>query len=130
MMKGLDHVGIAVSDLARSLDFYHRQLGLPIVEEFDVPQFGLQVVFLRAGEGMVELLDYHSKEGLQRPPPSPLGLRHLTLLVDDLDEAYKGLKEVGLTFTRAPVTIAPGRIRNAFLLGPDGESIELIERRG
>lgn len=129
-MEGVDHVGIAVSDLAKSLEFYRRQLGFEFVEEFDVPQFRLHVVFLKAGSGMIELLDYQSKEGLQKPTQIPLGIRHLAIRVGDLDSAYERLRATGLTFTRAPTVIVPGKVRNAFLLGPDGESIELIERLG
>ncbi|MEM2904746.1 MAG: VOC family protein [Candidatus Bathyarchaeia archaeon] len=123
-------MGIAVGDLGRSLAFYRDRLGFVVVDEFDVPQFKLRVVFLKAGNGMIELLDYQAKEGFQKPSPSLLGLRHITVLVEDLDGAYEKLKEEGFTFTRAPTVILPGRIRNAFLLGPDGELVELIERRG
>ena len=128
MIKSLDHVGIAVSDMSKSLDFYHRLLGFPIVEEFEVEKFDLRIVFLKAGEAMIELLHYRSEKGVP-PPQKPLGLRHLTFRVDDVDEEYRRLKMMGVNFVRAPTVIVPGRIRNAFFLGPDGELIELIERK-
>jgi len=127
LIRGLDHVGIAVSDMSRSLDFYHHLLGFPIVEEFEVKKLDLRIVFLKAGEAMIELLHYRSEKGMP-PPQKPLGLRHLTFLVDDVDEEYKRLKMMGVNFVRAPTAIVPGRIKNAFFLGPDGELIELIER--
>jgi len=127
LIKSLDHVGIAVSDLSKSLDFYHRLLGFPVVEEHEVEKFDLRIVFLKAGEAMIELLHYRSEKGAP-PPQKPLGLRHLTFLVDDVDEEYKRLKMMGVNFVRAPTVIVPGRIKNAFFLGPDGELIELIER--
>jgi glyoxylase I family protein len=132
LIEGLDHVGISVSNLGKSLDFYKNILGLRVVEEFDVPQFHLHVVFLRAGKAMVELLDYGQKgEGPkpQAPQANPFGLRHLTFIVRDLDGVCEELKRKGVSFVRPPTVIVPERIRNAFLLGPDGESIELIERR-
>ncbi len=127
MICGMDHVGIAVSDLAKSIRFYHHQLGLPIVEEFEVPAFNLHIVFLKAGNCTVELLDYRGQGKLLRPPENPLGLRHFTLRVENLNGVYEELRGKGLTFTRAPMEVVPGRIMNAFLLDPDGVSIELIQ---
>ncbi|MEM3692740.1 MAG: VOC family protein [Candidatus Bathyarchaeia archaeon] len=130
MIEELDHVGISVSNLAKSLDFYQNLFGLKFVEEFDVPQFNLHVVFLRAGKAMIELLDYGSKAKIPQATTSGFyGIRHLTFIVQDLDKVCEELRRKGISFTRPPTTIIPGRIRNAFLLGPDGESIELIERR-
>lgn len=53
------------------------------------------------------------------------GYDHLGLEVEDVDAAYKELKEKGITFTIPPTDVLNGRM--AFLKGPDGITIELFE---
>jgi lactoylglutathione lyase len=124
----IDHIGIAVSDIAKSIDFYHRCLGMQIIEELKAPNLNVHLIFLKSGNCMIELLDYTDKVTLKPPHQNNLGIRHFTLLVENLDEEYNRLKKMGVKFTRYPQVIIKDRIRNAFLTGPDGESIELMER--
>ena len=53
------------------------------------------------------------------------GYDHLGLEVEDVDAAYKELKEKGITFTIPPTDGVNGRM--AFLKGPDGITIELFQ---
>jgi len=53
------------------------------------------------------------------------GYDHLGLEVEDVDAAYKELKEKGITFTISPTDVVNGRM--AFLKGPDGITIELFQ---
>jgi hypothetical protein len=49
-VHGITQVGITVSDLTRSLDFYRGLLGFRVLGEFDRPQAGLSFTHLgRAG---------------------------------------------------------------------------------
>jgi len=123
----MDHVGIAVSNLERSLAFYQGQLGFEVVERIEVTGFDLTAIFIRLGSCVIELLDYHVKEGLQRAPANIFGLRHLTILVDDMEKAYAELSAKGVTFTRPPLEVVPSRVKNAFLADPDGTPIELLQ---
>ena len=61
------------------------------------------------------------------PSESYIGLDHLGLRVDNLDEATAELKRRGATFMVEPKTIRPG-VRIAFVQGPDDVRIELLER--
>lgn len=53
------------------------------------------------------------------------GYDHLGFDVEDVDAAYKELKEKGITFTISPTDVVNGRM--AFLRGPDGITIELFQ---
>ena len=53
------------------------------------------------------------------------GYDHLGLEVEDVDAAYKELKEKAITFTIPPTDVVNGRM--AFLKGPDGITIELFQ---
>ncbi|MDA9503888.1 glyoxalase [Bradyrhizobium sp. CCBAU 11386] len=62
------------------------------------------------------------------PPPHPhQGLDHFGLTVKDIDAVAAEIKAKGVTFTREPTTIRPG-VRICFIRGPEGISIELLER--
>ena len=62
------------------------------------------------------------------PPPHPhQGLDHFGLTVKDIDAVAAEIKAKGVTFTREPTTIRPG-IRICFIRGPEGISVELLER--
>lgn len=70
-------------------------------------------------------------------PPTPLcdapehphrGFDHIGLRVDDLDAFVNRLKANGVRFSREIFVVRPG-VRACFLEGPDGISIELLERQ-
>ncbi len=59
-------------------------------------------------------------------PHQQLGLDHIGLRVDNMDDAAARLEQRGVEFSRAPSTPRPG-VRIAFIRAPDGVSIELVE---
>ena len=67
-------------------------------------------------------------DGVNAAPATPYqGLDHFGLSVTGLDDIAADLKRKGVEFTTAPTTPRPG-IRVCFLRGPQGISIELLER--
>ncbi len=54
---------------------------------------------------------------------------HLGVTVDDLDETISRMRRSGVKLTRRIRPLADGRMRSAFVEGPDGIGIELIESR-
>jgi predicted enzyme related to lactoylglutathione lyase len=54
---------------------------------------------------------------------------HIGLSVSDLDAKLKELRKAGVTVTAEPRSIADGKIRFAFIEGPDRIAIELLEDR-
>ncbi len=66
--------------------------------------------------------------GVNSPPLTPYqGLDHFGLTVKDIDAVAAEIKAKGVEFTREPTTIRPG-VRICFIRGPQGISIELLER--
>ncbi len=96
----MSHIGICVSDWKRSLRFYHDVLGFRYVSELEVKGepgdtllrlegVDLRAIYLEREGVRIELLHYDSPghEGEGRPRPmNRLGLTHLSLRVEDLDE--------------------------------------------
>ena len=67
-------------------------------------------------------------DGVNTPPLTPYqGLDHFGLTVNDIDNVAAEIKAKGVEFTREPTTIRPG-VRICFIRGPQGISIELLER--
>jgi len=55
------------------------------------------------------------------------GLDHFGLTVKDIDAVAAEIKAKGVEFTKEPTTIRPG-VRICFIRGPQGISVELLER--
>ena len=98
MKVTLDHIGIAVADLAAALAFYRDALGLEIEPPEDVESQRVRAHFIPAGEGALELLEATA-------PDSPIagfltkrgpGLHHITLRVDDIHGALEQLRARGV----------------------------------
>jgi methylmalonyl-CoA epimerase len=56
MSISIHHIAIAVHDLEAALAFYRDALGLEVTERREVPEEGVEIAFLPAGEGEIELL--------------------------------------------------------------------------
>src|SRR6476661_2246359 len=86
MRATLDHVGIAVKDLAAALAFYRDALGLEIDAPEEVSSQRVRAHFVPVGESKLELLEATAPQSAiatyvdKRGP----GLHHITLRVDDI----------------------------------------------
>lgn len=98
MKVHLDHIGIAVRDLAAALAFYRDALGLAVEGVEEVSAQGVRAHFVPAGEPRLELLEATTEASpiarfLERRGP---GLHHVTFRVDDLHAALTELKARGV----------------------------------
>jgi methylmalonyl-CoA/ethylmalonyl-CoA epimerase len=98
MRATLDHIGIAVKDLAAALAFYRDALGLEIEGTEEVDSQKVRAHFAGVGEARLELLEATA-------PDSPIarfidkrgpGLHHITLLVDDIHATLARLAARGI----------------------------------
>jgi methylmalonyl-CoA epimerase len=94
----LDHVGIAVDDLERSLTFFRDALGLHLDESEEVASQRVRAHFLPAGEPKLELLESTARDSaiakyLDKRGP---GLHHIAFRVDDIQAALDMLKGKGV----------------------------------
>jgi methylmalonyl-CoA/ethylmalonyl-CoA epimerase len=98
MRVTLDHVGIAVGDLAEALAFYRDALGLEVEAPEEVASQRVRARFVPLGEAAIELLEATSpdspvKKYLDRRGP---GLHHVTFRVEDIRAALAELKARGV----------------------------------
>ena len=98
MRAVLDHVGIAVKDLAAALAFYRDALGLEIEPPEEVASQRVRAHVIPAGEANLELLEATAADSpiaryVDKRGP---GLHHITLRVDDIHAAVSHLKDRGV----------------------------------
>jgi catechol 2,3-dioxygenase-like lactoylglutathione lyase family enzyme len=143
-VRGLDHAGIPVGDLARSLRFYEHVFGVtPDYEtEYGAPALApyLRLAEPRARIAAVTLAPGVTLELLEylTPVPAPYSLRdsdvgatHLCLEVDDIEAAYRELRAKGVDVYAAPyLETEPGPFAGSrwlFFKDPDGVTFELTQ---
>jgi catechol 2,3-dioxygenase-like lactoylglutathione lyase family enzyme len=91
-------------------------------------QQGKVRIDLNIGGAKVFIAPVTPGDGVANPPKTPYqGLDHFGLEVKGIDAIVAELKAKGAEFTMEPNNIRPGT-RIAFLRGPEGVSIELLER--
>jgi methylmalonyl-CoA/ethylmalonyl-CoA epimerase len=98
MKARLDHIGIAVGELAASLDFFARALGLELEASEEVGSQRVRAHFLPAGGPKLELLestDEGSAIGKYVAKRGP-GLHHVAFEVEDITAALAELKARGV----------------------------------
>lgn len=123
MIKHIEHVGIMVSNMERSLAFYQKlfdlqlrrrehltkEIELAFLFHPDYPQIEIELVSK----------DLNTAEGL---------VNHLAFRVDDIDVVLQRLKELDVHLDDETSKLILGDVRIAFFKGPDGEKLELVQR--
>jgi len=120
-----DHIHLRSPNPEATAAFYERMFGAEIIRS---TQQGKPRIDLQLGGAKIFIAEVLPDGKTDPPPRSPhQGLDHFGLCVSGIDAAVAELKAKGAEFTMEPVNIRPG-VRIAFLRGPEGVSIELLER--
>ncbi len=124
------YVGVQVSDLDRSVDFYCSRLGMWLRKREKVPETGGEWAELTS-EGSPQLLElnWYPEGSVHAPDKYRLGneLDHLAFDCDDADAAFHELVAQGVKPALPPFTEGGNRL--AFVEDPDGIWIELSSER-
>jgi catechol 2,3-dioxygenase-like lactoylglutathione lyase family enzyme len=115
MIKRINHITFAVSDLKQTTNFYENVLGLKKTREWST-----YVIF---DVGGVELgFEPGGKKGRKEGAP------HIFMTVDNVDDAYKKLKEKGVNFVSEPKD-QPWGGRTAAFPDPDENMFILVQQK-
>ena len=98
MLKKLNHVAIAVSDLREATKDWEARLGVKVSKPEALPEHGVSVVFIDTGTSKIELLEPLGDDSpiasfLERNPDG--GIHHLCFEVADILEARDILLKEG-----------------------------------
>ena len=121
-----DHVHLRSPDPGATAAWYQRMFGAEVIKS--VMSNGIGRTDMRLGGVMIFIAEVADGAPLaEKVDGSYVGLDHIGLRVNDIDDAVAALKAKGAEFTVEPKTIRPG-VRIAFLRGPQNVSIELLDR--
>src|SRR5262245_31550921 len=98
MLGRLNHVAIAVRDIAAASEVYRRTLGATVSEPQRLPEHGVTVVFVTLPNTKIELLEPLGEASpiarfLDKSPDG--GMHHICYEVDDILAARDRLKAAG-----------------------------------
>ncbi len=131
----LDHAGLGVADLDAAARFYGEAFGFATEFAFTLPVDDIRGAMLRLpGGGRLELF--------QRPgaaagptPATPIealatrGYGHVAVATPDIELLYERALAAGATGRTSPRPSPEPGVRFAFLADPEGNLVELVERR-
>jgi len=98
MLGRLNHVAIAVRDIAKAAEVYRDTLGADVSDPLPLPQQGVTTVFITLPNTKIELLEPLGENSpiakfLERNPDG--GIHHVCYEVDDIIAARDRLKAQG-----------------------------------
>lgn len=123
MSLRFDHVHLVCRDLEKTANFYKEMFGARETERLNVreaPTIRLDINGVR--------INLRGMRPTEKEIYTTFGLSHYGIEVDDMDKMFQKMKEKDVTFIEEPSVCLPG-LRIAFLQGPSGELIELLERK-
>ncbi|EOK5973144.1 TPA: VOC family protein [Vibrio parahaemolyticus] len=128
-MTKMIHTMIRVRDLDHSLQFYRDALELEIKDQYVFDGFSL--TYLANEETGFELELTHNHDQIE-PYTHGSGYGHLAVSVDDIEQAHKRIKSLGIeagdikAFDHQQKHLATF----FFVTDPDGYKIEFLQRQG
>lgn len=139
-----NHVGLTVSDLARSVGFYRDLLGFHVAYErgevtaeymprlVGISGARLKIVGLGVPGLHLDLIEYIEPKGAASAgPTSDVGNLHIGFSVDDAWAAYRYLSSAGVRFKSEPISPTTGPNMGGwavYFVDPDGVTLEMIQR--
>lgn len=131
----VDHIGIGVSDLAATKEFYKNALGMEHLPEDEVvEEQKVKVSFFPCGDAELEFLESTTPDGpigrFIEKNGGRNGIQHVALRVDDIKAAIADLKAKGVQLIDEEPRYGAGGSAIAFLhpKATGGVLLELCQR--
>ncbi len=125
----IHHIALGVKDLDESIKFYQQCFGFENIRTFTKDGWEGKAVILRLGETELELFHFNEQIGSKDDQMkfNTIGLKHIGIEVDSVDETYQKLKElnVDINLPKDGTTCK----KYCFLRDPNGVVIELYESK-
>ncbi len=141
MKSGIRHVGIVVQDIEKSINFWRDHFDFSIfldqIEEgpfiehlLNMPSVKVRTVKMNGqDDSLIELLHFFKNQDIDkwRGNLFSTGLTHLALNVSNLNKKIDELVFKGYKLVNQPRNSENGTVRVAFVEGPEGLLLELVE---
>jgi catechol 2,3-dioxygenase-like lactoylglutathione lyase family enzyme len=122
-VTGLDHIGLKVTDMDKSLHFYHDVLGLEVLHTSGPHANGGRSATLQAGNEKLDV--FYRPDFVAADKDKPVGMDHVCLTVDgdSVERIVDYLREQSVEIMWGPVT--RGGTTSVYVFDPDGIHVEL-----
>jgi catechol 2,3-dioxygenase-like lactoylglutathione lyase family enzyme len=147
LVKAVDSIGLTVSEVDRSVEFFSQVLSFEKVSDIEVTGseyerlqgvFGvrMRIVRMKLGDEFVELTEYLAPKG--RPIPADArsndrSFQHIAIIVSDMGKAYQWLRKHKVTHASTGPQRLPdwnpnaGGISAFYFKDPDGHALEILQ---
>ena len=127
-LKRVEHVAIAVKDMAKMQEIFENKLGINLEYEENFPQYNTKIAMYPIGDTYLEVLESNDPETETSRwiDEHGEGLFHICLEVEDIDSALTELREKGVKLLDEVPRVGHGGARIAFL-DPESTGNLLIE---
>ena len=121
--KALEHVALKVSDMDKTLHFYHQVLGLELLRTSGPNADGVRSAVVKVGGQ--ELNVYAHPDFVSIDTEYAVGMEHFCLNMEaaSIDDIMADLRQAGVEIVRGPVERQDGTC--LFIYDPDGVKVEL-----
>jgi catechol 2,3-dioxygenase-like lactoylglutathione lyase family enzyme len=147
LVRCVEAVGMTVSDIDRSIDFYSRVLSFEKVSDVEVDgsayehlegvfALRMRVVQMRLGEESIELSEFLAPKGRPIPADSRSNDRwfqHIAIITSDMDRAYNWLRQNKVRHVSSGPQLLPDYLKAAagirafYFEDPDGHPLEVLQ---
>jgi methylmalonyl-CoA/ethylmalonyl-CoA epimerase len=128
MIKKIEHIGVAVKNIEKSVHIFRDLLGIPLERMYESDAIKTKIAFFPLGDSTIELVE-------PMDPSSPVakfiekrgeGIHHLCLGVENVAEALREFEAKGIELlNKEPRKTADGRV--VAFLSPKSTNGVLIE---
>ena len=125
MIAGLDHVHIMCGDVGKSVKYFEDVFGGKVESRGELR--GFPMIRMEVKGVFINLMGTDPKAGMLEPGKGSRGMDHFGFTVKNLEQTVEDLKKKGAKVSAGPNVSAAG-VKFAFIDGPDGIRIELVER--
>jgi methylmalonyl-CoA/ethylmalonyl-CoA epimerase len=116
-LSHIEHIGIAVSNLNDTINFYEKVFGLKCYNIEEVPEQKVRTAFFMVGQTKIELLESTDPEG----PVGKFikkrgeGIHHMAFAVTDIEDKLKFAESIGVKLIDAKPRKGAEGLQIAFL---------------
>jgi catechol 2,3-dioxygenase-like lactoylglutathione lyase family enzyme len=142
MVHTMNHIGLGVENLEKSVEFYTNVMGMevdyyahhegkPISDVVGVANSVIEICVVKKGEARLELIEYNNRVPApkQYKPQNEPGLVHISFSVSSVDEEYAKIKALGYEAYSDPMVTRENGPKICYVKGPDNVIFELYEKK-
>ena len=132
LIKQIHHFALVVPNLDASVSWYSGIFGFRTERRFAFPDAGVQIAHMLTDTGIrVELIE---QDGSVQGPDAgqgvfealkTQGIKHVGLLVDDIEETLQELRRKGVEVALDITTVEPAGVKNFWIRDNSGHLIEI-----